>query len=273
MTFDKLKFAAYLDEADDDPLEACKVLVAHNIKHVCLRRAWCRDIATMPDTACASLLEILKAHKITPILLVSTIGEVPVGQLVEEQPKLERALLVCNYFKCPAIRLAVGQITKDSRSTELVERWTQLILKSSLATNVVPTVELSPDSVIIEPAAAAIFLKNHRRFNLLYDPAVLIMQRSINPFVKYWSLLRTRVSHLDIHDYKIGGTTKLAGSGDAQIDLTIADALSTKFGGWYCLESGLGRRFGDIQGKARVFECALNAFQTVLLRVDAPKIL
>ena len=119
----------------------------------------------------------------------------------------------------------------------------------------------------------ALLLSRFKRIKLVYDPAQLVAQRKLDPFVKYWSLLKSSVAYIDVHDYQSGGSAKVAGYGDAQLDLTISDALATNFNGWYCIEPGLGKRHGTAQSKEDVFLRALTAFRELLTRTSMQKVL
>ena len=163
---------------------------------------------------------------------------------------------VCNYFKCKAIRVSIGQ-PGDQKNTKLLDDWMNLVSTKSLSANVAPCFELSLSLPVVEPAAIASLLNKHKRWSIIYDPAVLIMPRKMDPFTRYWSLLKQRVSHLDVHDFLIGKSPKPPGHGDAKLDLTLADAIGSRYRGWYCLEPGMGRRYGSITNKSDVFLNAL----------------
>jgi hypothetical protein len=267
-----IKLAAYLDEAGDDPAKSCEVLVSKNISGVCLRRAWCRDISSMPDNALGILDSTLSQHKLISVLMCTEIGCVPLEKLAEEEVRLTRAMQVCKYLKCKSIRIGLG-LPSTSGTNYHFERWIATAMAFSVSYDISLLFEPDYDSHVSQPAAVAIFLNKHRRFSLLYDPAVLIMRTRIDPFVKFWSLLKSRVSFIDIHDYKIGDAAKPAGYGNGQLDLTVSDAIASKFSGWFCLEPGLGKRYGDISGKEKTFLHAYDSFESLLQRTQLPKIL
>jgi len=213
----------------------------------------------MADTACVRLSEILAAHKIKPILLITDIGEnCPLDTMGGQFVKLEQTLHICNFFKCNAIKVCLGSLVNERHDMKLLNAWMADVATMCLEADVVPTIELSWNLPVSEPAAIATLLKQHKRWSIIYDPAALVMHKRIDPFTKYWSLLKSRVSHIDIHDFQIGKSPRPPGHGDAKLDLTISDATNSNFNGWYCLEPGMGRRYGSIITKQGVF---LNALQ------------
>lgn len=272
MTTD-IKLAAYLDEAGDDPDKSGNLLVSNGIANVCLRRAWCRDISGMPDNAIGTLESILSRHTLTPVLLHTDIGCVSLDKLANEEKRLIRALQICKFLKCKSLRVGIGLSSPAKDALDYVNKWLSIATALSISYDVMLLFEPDYGSFVNTAAGIAIFLNKHRRFNLLYDPALLVMRAKIDPFVKFWSLLKARITFIDIHDYKSGDAAKPAGYGDAQLDLTIADALASKFSGWFCLEPGLGRRYGNITNKDMTFLHSLNAFNALLQRIQLPKIL
>ena len=267
-----VKLACYSDEVSDDPAKACALLVSENIEQVVLRNAWCRPINTMSDSACGTLDDILKQHKLSPVLLHTTIGDVPTSELVMQISLLKRALLVCAYFKCKAIAISLGRTIKSDKVNEQITSWLTTVTRMCLTSNILPVYEIAPTCHVFDPTALAIVLSKFRRLKLIYDPAQLVAQRKLDPFIKYWSLLKSSVAYLDIHDYRSGEAAKPAGYGDGQLDITISDAISSNFNGIYCLEPGLGKRYNTLQTKEEVFVHALKACRELFARTDVRKI-
>jgi len=267
-----IRLAAYLDEIDDDPDKAGQLLTSKHIQGVCIRRAWCRDISSMPDNAIGILSTILTKHQLIPVLLHTEIGCVSPEKLIDEEPKLIRAMQICKFLKCKSLRIGFGQST-TSNAIEQINRW--LTTSSSLSISYDLSLILEPtfDCYHNQPASIAILFNKFKRINLLYDPALLIARSKINPFIKFWSLLKSRVSFIDIHDFKTGNSAKPAGYGDAQLDILIADAIACNFSGWFCLEPNLGRRYGNFTTKKDTFLYAFDAFEALLQRIQLPKIL
>jgi hypothetical protein len=268
-----VKLAAYMDEVFDDPDKAGWLLISKKITNVCLRRAWCRDISSMPDNAIGILDNTLTKYGLSPVMLSTDIGCVDPEKLAAEEQKFIRALQICKFLKCKAIRVGLGTTSTNKNASEYVQKWLSLTSKLSISYDMLLLFEPESTSYYNQPASIAVFLSKFRRWQLLLDPALLVIRSKINPFVKYWSLLKSRTSFIDIHDFKSGNSAKPAGLGDAQLDILIADALVNNFTGWFCLEPGLGRRYGDAMTKDKTFLCALDAFQALLQRVQLPKIL
>jgi len=284
-----VKLAVYTDEVFDDPDKACELLAAKKIFGVCLRRGWCREIYNMPDNAISILDGILSKHGMQPVLLHTEIGCTDPNQLSAEEPKLVRAMQICKYLKCKAVRVGFGTSSKPtvepssisqivpkfstSQSTELIQKWLATASGLSISYDVQLLFEPEANSYYNQAASIAILLNKFRRLNLLFDPAMLVMRTKSNPFVKFWSLLKSRTTFIDIHDFKTGDAAKPAGFGDAQLDVLVADALASNFSGWFCLEPGLGRRYGDATTKDKTFLRAFDAFEALLQRIQLPKIL
>ena len=267
-----VKLAVYTDEIFDDPDKAGELLASKKITGVCLRRGWCRDIYNMPDNAISILDGILHKHNLTPVLLHTEIGCINPNQLAAEEPKLVRAMQICKYLKCKAVRIGVGTMS-DKDDNELIQKWLSTASGLSISYDIQLLFEPETNSSYNQAAAIAILLNKFRRLNLLFDPALLVMRAKTNPFVKFWSLLKSRITFIDVHDFKTGDATKPAGFGDAQLDVIVADALASNFSGWFCLEPGLGRRYGDATTKDKTFLRAFDAFEALLQRIQLPKIL
>ena len=274
-----IRLAAYLDEIHDDPDKAGELLTSKSISNVVLRRAWCRDIYSMPDNAIGILDSILTKRGLTPVLLHTDIGCVKPENLVTEEPKLVRAMQICSYLKCRAIRIGIGLIPADHINTvypnhiELIHKWLSYASMLSLSYDRSLLLELDYSCYYNQPASVTVLLNKFKRLGLIYDPALLVTRPRVDPFVKFWSLLKSKVGFIDIHDFKTGDSAKPAGFGDAQLDVLIADALVCKFAGWFCLEPNLGRRYGSATTKEETFLCALNAFEALMQRIQLPRIL
>lgn len=263
-----LKFAAYLDQAAEDPIKAAEAVAKFNISNVVLRRAWGKVIAQMADGPCGTIKNILASYDLKPILLCTEIGYQPADTLMHYESQLIRVINLCSFFGCSHIRLGIGQKSADPRSVIVQEAWMRTIDRKCLEANVVPCLEISYDHVLNSPAEIASLLHKYKRWSIIYDPAVLIQKKRIDPFTRYWSLFRERVKFFDIHDHKVGLSPKLAGQGDAKLDLAMADAITSGYNGWYCLEHGMGRRVGNTSGLDNVFQLSVNAFDNLLKRLD-----
>ncbi|MCK9557560.1 MAG: sugar phosphate isomerase/epimerase [Candidatus Cloacimonetes bacterium] len=267
-----IKLAAYTDEVFDDPDKAGELLISKKITSVCIRRAWCRDVSSMPDNAIGILGGILSKYKLQPILLHTDIGCVEPEKLASEEAKLIKAFQICKFLKCKAIRVGFGN-KSTSDASEHVQKWASTVSSLSISYDMLPLFEPENNSYYDQAAAIAIFLNKFRRLSLLFDPALLVLRSKTNPFVKFWSLLKSRVGFIDIHDFKSRDSAKPAGLGDAQLDIIVADAIASNFSGWFCLEPGLGRRYGDAMTKDKTFLRAFDAYESLLQRVQLPKIL
>lgn len=253
-----IKLAAYLDEAGDDPASSCSVLIKNDIRYVALRQLWANNITNLSDDACQQTLKLLKDHELTPILLASDVGMMlPASQLIRAEQQLNRLLDLAQYFKSQYVRVGVGLQEKNSDAA--VKQWMQHVQEKSIVAGITPVLELTHGSSLFGTVELVTMLARFRRWKLLYDPAQLIIKQVMDPFVKYWPLIKQSVVALDIHDFKIGHGHKPAGYGDARIKQTINDAASFLPECWYFLEPGLGRKYGSALTKSDVFKLALDA--------------
>jgi sugar phosphate isomerase/epimerase len=258
-----LKLAAYLDEAADDPTSACKVLVGCGISNVVLRRAWTNDICSLADSACAQLRDILAAYKLKPVLLVTNIGYVPANELMGTQPALlERALHLAHYFKISMIRVGFGARTKVNPKS--IQSWIDHVTNACFTNNIQPLFEINHNAFHYKAVEVAELLSKNKRIRLLFDPAELITHQHLNPFTKYWSLLKSYVAAIDIRDCKIGVGFKPIGFGDCQFKHLVSDALTSKYAGWWLFEPSLGRRHGSANTRQETFRMAHEALGTFL---------
>jgi len=234
------RLAAYLDEAGDDPATACLTLAGHGVKYACLRRAWTGPVAELSDQALSKLRDLLSQHAIQPVSLAVP----PAGDP-------ERAALVAAYFGVQFLHLRPGSEQELRLGQELAVR-----------DNLTPLLELRPGSPWLEPAAAVEALTAYPRWRLLYDPAELL-PGCPDPFVRYWTLLKSKVGVIDLHDLRVGQGFCPVGHGDGAWARTLSDAAQAGFSGWYFLEPGLGRRYGSALQRQDTFGLAIQGLETL----------
>lgn len=256
-----LRLASYLDEAGEDPLMACKNLKDLGIHYAALRQVWTSNVSILSDQSCATLKSALKRHDVTPIMLATELGNIAASKLMDIlKSDINRIFDLVQYFKVPLLRVFVG--TGSIKNNEsVVKEWMQLIQEKCLSTNIVPVLELTHDSPLFKPTEAVQYLNAYKRWKLLYDPAQIIIRQNCDPFVKYWTLLKSYVAAVDIHDYKIGHGHKPVGYGDTKIKNTLDDSASMNL--WYFLEPALGRKLGQYQTKLDTFKVAHEALVTI----------
>ena len=246
MNISDLKLAAYLEEAGDDLTSACATLVANKVNYVSLRNVWTGHICQVDDSTCAKLRSTLTNKSISVVSIISDLGLVPPSQLNKTpEDKIKRAFNVASYYGASQIRIGIGVKSKEAVTPEHINQWMQLITSRCLDANLVPILEISEESAVYQPADVAGYLAKHRRWKLLYDPVQFIIRQRQEPFIRYWTLLKSFVAGIDIRDYKIGVGYKPVGFGDAQIKLVLDDSVKNGFAGWYFLEPSLGRRHGS----------------------------
>lgn len=256
------KLAAYTDEAGDDVFEALETLASHSISIVALRNLWSGNVLAAPDAICKKVRTGLQQRDQSVLLLATELGCVPAEQLLQTTGELDRAFVLCNYFEATYIRIGLGTKVAHKNQPEtagIIQAWMTVVSDLANKHNVIPVCELTHDSACYEAATIAAALHSSKRWKLLFDPAQLIVRRNVDPFVRYWSLFRSKVVAVDVHDCKIGAGYCPAGQGDANLAKILAD-----YDGWRILEPGLGRRFGGEVGRTKTFDLALQAYQTLI---------
>jgi hypothetical protein len=259
-----MKIAAYLEDAGEDPVSACKTLRETGIKNVIIRHVWTSNIKDLSDTGCAKLRKILNDHQITPVAIFSTIGDVPATQLPNIPTEtIDRTFNLAAYFGTPILGFTCGQQVPVKVGSQITD-WLGEIQQRSLVANLLPLVEITTKSHLFVAADVITTLVKFSRVKLLYDPVQLIIKQNIDPFVKYWTLWKQSVGAIDVRDYKIGRGYKPVGFGDTNIVKTVLDAVRSKYAGWFFFEPSLGRRHGTSQTKGEVFKSAFATFCSVI---------
>lgn len=263
-SLEQLKLAAYLDEAGDDPISACRTLAEHKFNYVILRHAWAGNICDINDQACVHLRKILQEHNLSVVAIISDLGKVDTLQLNKTpKDKIDRLFNLVSYFQAGMVRIHCG-LKSRTPDEAAATAWMQTITERCLATNTVPLYEIIDDALFREPTEIAKLLSAHRRWKLLYDPVQLIIKQNQNPFSRYWTLLKGLTAAVDMRDFKIGYGYKPVGFGDARIRLTIEEGLKGTYKGWYFFEPSLGRRHGAAVTKTDTFKLAFEALENIV---------
>jgi hypothetical protein len=209
------------------------------------------------------LRTILTDEEMTVILISSELGNIDAKDLMRiTDQEIQKVFNIVSYFKAPMVRISAGTKTPHDCSS-VIDEWMNRITEAAIAANVTPILEITQDSYLFTPVDVASQLNKHRRWKLLYDPAQFVLRQKLDPFVKYWSLLKNFTIAIDVRDIKIGRGFKPAGFGDTRIELTIKDSLNG-YSGWYIMEPSLGRRHGTSVTKEDTFQMALDAFDNIL---------
>lgn len=263
MPLERLKLAAYLDEAGEDLVSACKTLSDLKFNYVVLRHAWGGNICDVNDQVCARLRRTLADHNLSVVALVGDLGKVDVTQLNRTpKDKIDRLFNLASYFQAGMVRVHAG-VKSKAVDEAAVNNWMQMITDRCLAGGLVPLYEVTDESVYREPAEVAKLLSAFKRWKLLYDPVQLIIQQNQNPFSRYWTLLRNVTAAVDLRDFKIGYGYKPVGYGDARMKLTVQEGLVGNYKGWYFFEPSLGRKYGSAVTKEDTFKLALEALENL----------
>lgn len=257
-----LKLAAYLDEAGENPENACKTLNEHGIFYAALRHVWAGNICNSSEIGHQRLSKILSDHNISIIMIASELGNVNTRSLSNiDNKQILNVINICKYYNASMVRIFIGKGEEDS---SIIESWMYRVSEQFLDNNITPLLEITRDTPVKGTSEIARLLSNFKTWKLLYDPAAIILKQNINPFIKYWTLLKKDVEVIDVRDIKIGRGFKPAGFGDSKIDITINDAISNNYRGWFVLEPSLGRKHGSAVTKNETFKHALEGLDNIL---------
>lgn len=259
------KVAGYLDEAGEDPAIAAETLRKYNIHYTVLRNVWGgKNICTTSDNACQKVRGIISDNNLSVVSICSNLGNVPSNQLMQINDKqVNRVFDIAQYMGASSVRILAGTKVAEDSST-VINEWMAKISELSVMNNVVPMLEITDDAQFREPAQVANLLSKFKRWKIQYDPVQIIIKRKIDPFVRYWSLLKDRVAAIDVRDYNVGRGFKPPGFGDAKITEVLEDAASSHYKGWLFVEPNLGRKYGEATTKADTFGLALEGLQYII---------
>lgn len=260
----RAKLAVYLDELDDDPIAACALARTIGISAICLRRVWATNIGKATDDACKLLINAIRHNNLDVLAICTDDGRIPAGQLVYNQA-VKRSLVIASYFRAKFFRPFAGlKIKIDNNTDDAVAAWMTAIGGECEKSALIPLLEIDHDAYAFEPAEIGALLERHKNWSLLYDPALLVVRRNQNPYIKYWSLLRNRVAAIDLHDFKIGSGFVPIGVGDCFFTDTIRDCLSNQYQGWFIIEPGVTRRIGVTATRQEITQAVIaNYIQMV----------
>ena len=266
MDINDLKICAYLDEAGEEPLSALECLSRHGIYNVILRNAWTGNICNASDNGHKKLVDLLKQYKVKVICIASELGKVPVSQLNNiSEEDINKVVNICHYYNCNQLRVFVGEEEDgvNNYNADIINKWVHLVTSKCVKNNIKCLYEITSRSVIFDTIAVVRFMKANN-ISLIYDAAGILMKYKMNPFIKYWPLVKQFTAIIDVRDMKIGQGFKPVGYGDTNIDFTIRDALDTKYNGWFAIEHTLGRKHGSAVGVSQTFEHSVEALNKVL---------
>ena len=259
-----LKLAAYLDEAGEDPERGCQALNENQIFYTALRHVWTGNICGISDVGHQRLSKILADHDITTIMVASELGKVDSQQLARiDDGQIDQAINVCKYYHAPLLRVFIGLENRNITVAE-IERWMERIGIKCSDNNITPLLEIISGSQVHSAPEVAGLLSKQKLWKILYDPVALILKHNIDPFVRYWTLLKNHVAAIDVRDMKVGKGFKPAGFGDSKINMTISDALASQYKGWFILEPSLGRKYGTDITKSGTFKHALEGLDNII---------
>jgi len=259
------KIASYLDEAGEDPIISCETLKKYDISYVVLRNSWGdKNICDNSDQSCNKLRTLLNDNNISVISICSNLGKVPSNKLMDiSDGEINRVFDIASYFGAESIRIFIGTKVNDDTSSTISE-WMSKITDICIKSRIIPILEITNDAQIVEPSGVANLLYKHKKWKILYDPVQIIIKRKIDPFVKYWSLLKNNVAAIDVRDCIVGRGFKSPGFGDCNLKQTLEDAQSSNFSGWLFLEPNLGRRYGSANTKSETFSLAMDGLECLI---------
>lgn len=231
-----MKIAVYLDEVADDPIEACEQIKLAGLQNICLRQVRSYNVAEATDDACQNLIQTIRKYEFNVICVASCFGRLSQKNLMPI-PEVQRAIQIAAYFKAKYLRFFNG--LGRERADKQLAYWMNYISNECLKSNVIPLLEIDPEATIQNPLDIEALLKAYPSWRLLYDPALLVLRHRIDPYILYWSKLKSYIAAADLHDYKIGSGLRLIGSGDCRWLETLKDMKQSGYDGYLLIEHGM----------------------------------
>jgi len=243
--------AAYLDELGSGYNSAIMRLSALELSYVCVRLSHNGPESMIDARVFTDLAKRLRDKNLKTVMVASPCGNVPVTKLCWPDIFVDRSLAIAALLKAQYVRFFVGNSEPaDLRTMTTVDCWMGWIADRCQVYNVTPLLEIYPSSYVFEADDVVKLLNSHPTWRLLYDPAMLVLGRKLDPFERYWIPLRSKIAAFDVHDIKIGHGPCLVGDGDCYWAETIKDVKSHSFKGWAFLEPGFANNFGSVK-----YEC------------------
>ena len=264
MPTDFTNLTVYTDEVHDDPSVALKAIPLLGIRSVCLRQLWGSNAGATSDAGCQRVMALLKQHDLSVAILASNCGYVPAEKLQDDFATVKRAVLVAAYFKVKFIRFFAGLQTDQQSNITAIDVWMSAVAAACEPHNITPLLDLDPRSQYISPDFVHDRLKINPTWRFQYDPAVLVINKTQDPSQRYLPLLSSKIAAIDIHDFETGHGFRPVGHGSCHWPAIVTWLRNVKYDGWFCLEPGLGQRYGSAQTKLECASFALSAFKTLL---------
>jgi hypothetical protein len=235
-----------------------------------LRHVWTDNICNISDVGHQRLSKIIAKNDVTVIMIASELGKVDVQKLPNiSNSDIDDVINVAKYYNARYVRIFAGINVSRATTTnhdyaDVVETWMNRVAEKCVANDLIPVLEITSGAYDYKASDIAQLLTNSPAWRLLYDPVSIIMKHNIDPFTRYWILLKQYTVGIDIRDIKIGKGFKPPGFGDSRIDMTIRDALDCDYRGWFFLEPTLGRRHNQSVTKSDTFRFAVEGLNMIL---------
>jgi sugar phosphate isomerase/epimerase len=236
--------SAFADEISEDPAEQMDVLKSLAIHHIEFRSILGINVLDLDDAQHAEFRDLLKARRFTLSAIGSPIGKIKIVDPFEPHlERLDRALELADFYSCPRVRIFSYYIpegdTPEQHRDEVMRRMAE---KARIAEGRGISLLLENEKGIYGDTAARVSdileTVNSPGLAHAFDPAnYLEVGQDID---EAWALLRPRVKHFHVKDYKTLTRTNVpCGEGDGQIARLIADAVANGYSGYAVLEPHL----------------------------------
>lgn len=223
--------SVYLDQLDNDPIEACKFAAELGITNVCLRRVWSTQIGDARPDMHDRIRTAIKDHGLHVAMIDSNLG-IQITNAADELNKVNELLKICQAYECQQLVVKWGRRTKLINNIN-IPVWLEAVSATSLDWAVQPLYPLTADSAVIDPAILAALLHSSKRWKTVYDPAALV---SCNHITKYWPLMRDRVWGFEFRDSLPGSGYCTVGAGAAKLDVLLSEWASGRTRAWLILK-------------------------------------
>lgn len=247
--------AAYLHEIHDDPLIACQLAKSLGIHDIVISKAWNKNLSEIPDNNLAQIKDNLLDNKLNVLGIYSDSGDTISSKLNLESAK--KYFNIARYLSAKFMTINWGMGEYDAKS----KWWITTISGMAIDYNTIPLVQFSQHSSLHTAADIVAEIQKYKKWRIIYDPTLFIRSSTIDPFIRYWVLLKKFTHAIDVCDYKVGKGFCPAGTGDGKLIQTINDINSDTY---ILLKPNLGRKFGSVNSKPEVFKLALATLRSIL---------
>ncbi len=239
-----MPLSACADAISQEPPVQARLLVAHGLSHIDLRRVWGRPLAALSSGEIATLHVVLREAGLRPHILYSDLGYDDVtAPPAAELARLERLLAVARALEAPFIRLSTGRPPGgDKPANHLLPaiRRLKALLPAAEAAGVTLLLENAPGTVGEIPSNIHSLLHalNSPFVRLAWNPGAFVRAGVAQQVPDFWLLLGRLTGAVLLEDATLlDRAACLPGEGDADLPELLVNLREARYGGVLALDS------------------------------------